>query len=580
MFDSPLSTTRSAVHDFRYARRRANIEVILSRLIGKSADLLSYDDVRHKLRARGGAARGLQDVALNAIVGSVGRYSDFTRSFLPRQSTNERRWAKVKQATTSDLGVPPIEVYQIGSVYFVLDGNHRVSVARQLKSKSIQAYVTEYYARVPLTPDDRPDDLILKAQHAEFLEATHLDKLRPDADVTTTAPGHYDDLAEQIEMHRRALIADEERDVSEQEAACHWYDEIYSPIVAVMREQAMLREFPGRTETDLYIWLLEHTEALREELGWALEHRAVVVQLAKQTSPTQRRVAARIRSRVADALTPDPLESGPAVGEWRRDQQAFRQEERLTRDILVPVNGKIDGWAALDQAIIVAQREQSRLRGLYVVSSESRLDSGRCHSVRAEFEQRCTAAGVPGELATEAGGVARNICERARWADLAVVNLSHPPGLQPVARLRSGFRTLLLRCPTPILVVPGIVTKMERALLAYDGSPKAEEALFLATYLSEQWSTPLVMLTVTDSNEVDPHSLDSARQYLDQHHVDATIEEATGPVADAILDVADSRRCDLIMMGGYGQSAVVHAMLGSCVDQVLRHAFQPVLVCR
>ncbi|MBV7333488.1 universal stress protein [Chloroflexi bacterium TSY] len=573
-------TTQSAVLDFRRARRWANLEEMMARLTGKSSDLLSYDDVRQKLRARGGTSRGLQDIALDAIVGSVGRYTDFTRSFLPRQSTNSRRWANVKQATTDATGVPPIEVYQIDSVYFVLDGNHRVSVARQLKAKTIQAYVTEVYTKVPLTPDDQPDDLILKTQYAEFLEEIRLDKLRPDADLTTTAPGNYDLLLEQIDAHRRTMIAEEGREMPASTAVCHWYDEVYLPIVQIMREQAILREFPGRTETDLYVWLIKHTDALQEELGWEIEHRKIVSRLATEISPTQRRVAARVRARVVDALTPDPLESGPPVGEWRKEQTTARRDERLTSDILVPINGNADGWAALDQATAVAQREEARLRGLYVVASTPQIDSPKSQAVRDEFMRRCEMVGIEGELAIESGGIARTICERARWTDLVVVNLSRPPGLRPIARLRSGFRTMLLRCSTPVLVVPGIVSSIDRALLAYDGSPKADEALFLATYLAEQWSIPLVVVTVDDHEAIGSEALDSAQQYLNRHNVITTIEEKSGPVADAIFETANAHRSNLIVMGGYGFNAVLQAVLGSTVDQVLRNARQPVLVCR
>lgn len=86
----------------------------------------------------------------------------------------------------------------------------------------------------------------------------------------------------------------------------------------------------------------------------------------------------------------------------------------------------------------------------------------------------------------EVGELERRICERALWTDLVVVNLAHPPAPRPLARLSSGFGTLIRRCPRPVLTVPRAASEMRRALLAYDGSPKAKEALFGATYLSNQ----------------------------------------------------------------------------------------------
>jgi hypothetical protein len=202
MTNQSASSFVAAVHDFHRARRKAALENIMARLTGRSADLLSYEEVRQKLRARGITAQELKEIPLDGIVGSVGRYADFTRNFLPRQDSDEGRWARVKVKVTDMGGLPPIKVYQIGEVYFVLDGNHRVSVARQVGATYIEAYVTEVRTKVPLSPNTQPDDLILKAEYADFLEHTRLDELRPEADLSVTAPGQYQALEEHIEVHR------------------------------------------------------------------------------------------------------------------------------------------------------------------------------------------------------------------------------------------------------------------------------------------------------------------------------------------------------------------------------------------
>src|SRR5438045_9127127 len=85
-------------------------------------------------------------------------------------------------------GFPPIDVYKVGDVYFVIDGNHRVSVARQLGAKTIEAYVTELPTSVPFEPDTQPDDLLIKEGYADFLRKTHLDQLRPGSQVLLTEP--------------------------------------------------------------------------------------------------------------------------------------------------------------------------------------------------------------------------------------------------------------------------------------------------------------------------------------------------------------------------------------------------------
>ena len=182
----------SALEDFRRARRRAAMEEILSRLTGKSTDLLPYEQVSQMLRVTKSEPRGLQEIPLDAIVGSVARYTDFTRSFLPRHDATQERWARIEMAASDPRGLPPIDVYQIGQVYFVADGNHRVSVARRLGAKTILAHVTQVHTKVTLTPDVSPDDLILKAEYADFLESTRLDQVRPQAEATGQTGGQQD----------------------------------------------------------------------------------------------------------------------------------------------------------------------------------------------------------------------------------------------------------------------------------------------------------------------------------------------------------------------------------------------------
>ena len=145
-----------AVQDFRQARKQAAVQQLLAHLTGKSAELLAYDDVRQQLRETGTIERGLQEIPLDAIVGSVGRYDDFTRDFMPKKDSDQERWARVKTAVLDMSGMAPIDVYQIGEAYFVRDGNHRVSVARRLGTGTISAHVTEVKTKVPLAVDDDP----------------------------------------------------------------------------------------------------------------------------------------------------------------------------------------------------------------------------------------------------------------------------------------------------------------------------------------------------------------------------------------------------------------------------------------
>ena len=449
MTDRSLTSIQAALADFRRARDRALMQDIWARLSGRSADLLCYEDVRRELKVGGITKRTLKDIPLDAIVGSAGRCSDFTRSFLPRQESDEQRWARVEMAMNTLSGLPPIEVYQIGQAYFVLDGHHRVSVARQFGASHIQAYVTELRTRVPLSPDVQPDDLVIRAEYASFLERTRLDELRPEADLGVSVAGQYRALEEHVEVHRYFMGLEQKWDIPYEEAAAHWYDTVYLPVVGVIRERGILRDFPGRTETDLYLWLGEHRAELAEGLGWEVRPEAAAADLAARRSPRPQRVVARVGERILAAVTPDEIDAGPPPGRWREDRVAARRDDRLFADVLVAVSGDEFGWQALEQALAVARQEGSRLLGVHVVRSEAGRNRDEVQAIRAEFGRRCEAAGVPGELVIEAGGVARKLCERSRWADLVVLSLAHPPASQPVARLGSGFRTLIRRCPRP-----------------------------------------------------------------------------------------------------------------------------------
>jgi nucleotide-binding universal stress UspA family protein/uncharacterized ParB-like nuclease family protein len=567
-----------ATEDFRRARRDAAMEDVMARLTGRSADLLAYDDVRQKLRITGTSERGLQEIPLDAIIGSVGRYTDFTRSFLPRRASDQDRWAGV-QVAMSEGRFDPIDVYQIGDSYFVLDGNHRVSIARRLGSKTIPAYVTEVKTKVSFSPNTQPDDLIRMEEQAHFLDHTHLDVTRPTANLEITLPGRYRLFEEQIDGHREWLAQQRGTPVSIPEAAADWYDNRYLPVVRVIREKGILRDFPGRTEADLYSWIVKHREGLQEALGWEVAPVDAAQDLAEQASPQPERVVARVGEALRGALTVPELESGPEAGQWRRQRVDSREDDRLFADVLVALSGEEVSWLALEQAIVVAQREGARLLGLHVVPTEQREHTLNAEVMQVRFQQRCAEVDVVGHLVVESGSVGAIVADRARWTDLVALTLSYPPGNQPLARLRSGFRTLVQRCPRPLLIVPGQTTGLNSALLAYDGSPKAEEALFVATHLGARWGIPIVVLTVAGDKRV-ADALARAQTYLEQHGVQATYEQRTGRVGDAILQCAQELKSELIVMGGYGLDSLREAVLGSAVDQALRESKCPLLICR
>jgi nucleotide-binding universal stress UspA family protein len=545
-----------ALEDFRRARLKASLQDVIARLTGSSTELLSYDDVRKGLRAVESPVKQLKEIPVAAIVGSVGRYHDFTREFMPRSDSDKQRWAKVKELMLGQQGVPPIEVYQIGDVYFVKDGNHRVSVAKDMDFSHIEAYVTPVHSTVPLTPDITPDALIVKSEYARFLETTQFHDLRPDADLSVTVPGQYEILLDHITVHRYFMGLDLKRDVSYEEAVAHWYDNVYLTVVAMLRERGLLQSFPNRTATDLYVYLAKHRAELEQALGWKWQLRpeALVDSLAKSLG-------------VKTSLRKVTLEDSPVVS------------QQLFDDILVTVSGTEAGWDGLEQALILADREKSKLYGLHVVSDGETLETEAVTAIKQTFEERCALFGVDGQLATELGSVTTSVGERSVWADVVIATLSYPPTATS-SIFNSGFHALLRRVPKPVLAVPHVVTPLQQPLLAYDGTPKADLALYIAAYMALKWQVSLGVVTVKQRGRTNKKTLEQAQKYLSKHGVEAQYFLEEGSVTDVLLNKLGATSSDLLILGSYEYSPLLEPVLGGTLDDILRHCNVPMLICQ
>ena len=140
--------------DFIRARRRARLRAIVARVRKEHASnqLLSFDDVRRELVADNRLYRGTRVVEVDGIVGSVGRWRDFDRSFLPAKASIGERWKRIDRAFQRGEDLPPVELYKIGDAYFVVDGHHRVSVARYHDVPTVEAAVAEFHPKLLAAP--------------------------------------------------------------------------------------------------------------------------------------------------------------------------------------------------------------------------------------------------------------------------------------------------------------------------------------------------------------------------------------------------------------------------------------------
>ncbi|HKI55372.1 MAG TPA: universal stress protein [Anaerolineales bacterium] len=578
--ENPL-TYEVAVRDFKRARKQAAVQHLLAQLSGRSNELLAYGDVYKQLGGEGTIERGIQEIPLKAIVGSVGRYDDFTRDFLPKKDSIQERWARVKTLIFDMAGMGPISVYQIGDVYFVRDGNHRVSVARQLGTPTISALVTEVKTKVPLAIDDDMNEVQRKARYADFLKKTKLDEWRPDADLQLTFCKNYHVFYSQIDAHRHKSGNDNQATIPYEEAAAKWYDQIYLPVAEIIREQGIMQFFPERTEADMYLLFVEHQDELESALGWHIDPDSTVVNMLEEKTGAPHSVLEWLGLQLYETFLPDQLHAGPEAGHWRKMHLARRKHDTLFAHILVGVPQTSQGWRSLDHAFAIAKREQSYIYGLHVIKKTKSESPASVDELRSKFDQRCQAEAVEGELAVETGDIAETILKRAAWVDLVVVSLTHPPKQQTLKRLGVGFTMLIQRCSRPLLVVPdGADSQMDRILVAYDGSPKANEALFVAAYLGSRWNAQLVVVTV-ETKHTPKTALDHARAYLEKRGVgNVTYLLRPKPIGNSLLEVAEKYKSNLLIMGGFGFRPVLNLVLGSTVDQILREFKQPILICR
>jgi hypothetical protein len=250
--------SKEARSDFDAAYSKAFRRELLGWISNRRNSLIPFDEIRKILPIKGQHWIGIQQVPLAQIVGSEGRYQDFDSAFSPRQIQTMGRWISVDVARLQDINLPPVELYKVGDVYFVKDGNHRVSVASENHQVYIDAEVIEIDVEVPITKETNIEKLILDLEQAAFYYRTQIKSLLPDAHFEFTVPGQYEKLLEHINVHRWYMGEQQKREVSYPEAIISWYETVYHPLIAIIRQKKILKDFPQRSEADLYYWIIEH----------------------------------------------------------------------------------------------------------------------------------------------------------------------------------------------------------------------------------------------------------------------------------------------------------------------------------
>ena len=245
-----------AIQDFDSARARAFRRSLRTILTGRVPRMRSMEPM---LKAAGMEARafgGEREIPIDKIAGSVApdaKTSDFDPGFLPINRRMRERWTRIYQAMVEGDELPPIDVYKVDDRYYVIDGHHRVSVARNLGRPTINARVVNVRTRAPVNPDVDTESLLKAAEYAAFLETTQLHRTRPEARLECNRLGRYDEILDHILGHAYFMAREQKRPIPLPEAAASWYDNVYHPIAKAIRDHHVLEQLPGWTEADVYV---------------------------------------------------------------------------------------------------------------------------------------------------------------------------------------------------------------------------------------------------------------------------------------------------------------------------------------
>lgn len=224
--------------------------------------LLPLDEVQRRLRIVGQSYVGVRPVSLERIVGAVDRSADFGRDFKLRRSLSRSRLASLR-AAFPDGDMPAIEVYEVGGLYFVADGHHRVALAHERGAEFLDADITRLHTNYALPPDVDVAQLVHTEQQRLLLEESGLARSRPDAVIEFARPRGYPELLEAIKAHGYDMSRQRGALPPQEEVAADWYDHVFEPGVAAVNRAGLPAAYPFKTEADLFLWIYERRRDLR-----------------------------------------------------------------------------------------------------------------------------------------------------------------------------------------------------------------------------------------------------------------------------------------------------------------------------
>ena len=256
--------------DFAKAKSKAFFNEIQHLLTPEEATLISLNDVKKLIKPQNETYVGMKTIPIEKIVGSEGRYQDFDNKFFPKSSHLKNRWQHVDEAAIQAIDLPPIKVYEISGLYFVRDGNHRVSVAKARGTEFIDAEVVSLQSEIVLkTPDNIADMVkqIINYEKRVFYSETNFGDITDYWCLDFSRTGRYDVIYNHILTHKYYLNQSSETEISMEDAILSWFNTVYMPLVSSIRQNKIMRYFPKRTLSDLYVWVVRYWDDVKRKYG-------------------------------------------------------------------------------------------------------------------------------------------------------------------------------------------------------------------------------------------------------------------------------------------------------------------------
>ncbi len=256
--------------DFAKARNKAFFNEIQHLLSPEEASLISLNDVKQLIRPINETYLGMKVIPIDKIIGSEGRYKDFDNNFFPKSSHLRHRWEHVDEAAIKSITLPPIKVYEINGLYFVRDGNHRVSVAKARGTEFIDAEVVTLQSEIKLKKPNNMNDVVKQIINYEkrlFYAETSFGDITDFWCLDFSRAGRYDVIYNHILTHKYFLNQQQEDEVSMEDAILSWFTKVYVPIISTIQKKKILKKFPKRTYSDLYVWIVRYWDDLKHKFG-------------------------------------------------------------------------------------------------------------------------------------------------------------------------------------------------------------------------------------------------------------------------------------------------------------------------